>query len=237
MPLLTIIPYHDESRAAAIRLANFLPKPSCQSHLWMLARYDCRGITPSEIGTAEHKHTRTYYSKSMSVGTGHPGGPNAMSFDLFGACNYRRHREWKDVDCLLLMEPDCVVISRTWADDLLNEWKSAKLANPEVIVVGCHRSAGVDVPHVNGNALWAMDTAQRVQLCPTYDNPPGWDSALASQIGSRYQSTPLINNLWRETNVKRDRMLKNPFSDDPRTPVMIHGCPDDAWGLAFENCA
>ena len=234
--IVIAIQFYEGDRAAAFRLAQFITdiEPTFRDdvELCFVNRFDCKPITPLEMV----KFITTFkvsWFQTTTQETGHPAGCNAMARDFF-AESLRRYRsgEWAEVQAVLLLEPDCVPVARDWINQLEMEWDFAK-ATGDFVVVGCYRDKDVDVPHINGNALWAPDLAARIDLAVDYTGK-GWDSALAHELKGHWFKTSLISNLFKETNVPTERLANNPFTP-PGTPapVLIHGVKDEsAWDYA-----
>jgi len=244
--LLIAFPYYEKDRAQAMRLAKFIcdlePKFRDDVTLFFYARHDALPITPHEM----MRYITTFpvqWGISSTKAEGHPAGCNAMAADLFRHAQARVDSgHWADVDSILLCEPDCVPCARDWIDQLRAEWDRARELSP-VLVVGCFRNRGVDVPHVNGNALWSPRLATSIAVGMDCRGL-GWDSAWSEQLTGRSYPTSMIVNLWRETNVPEDRMATSPFLPMlPYKPVLIHGVKDrsaELWaekqtGVKFEG--
>jgi hypothetical protein len=233
-----VIPFSEGDREAAMRLAHFIakiePKRRDDVELCLVNRFDCERAGAAEIALL----LPTFKVSTMNTttkATGHPQGCNAMAEDIFTFA--LANKNWEDVDAILFMEPDCVPVARDWIDQLRAEWDDLNLhRDTDLSVVGCFRSLGVDIPHVNGNALWNPRIAEWYDL--KAKPGLGWDSSVALEMSTDdYRNTELISNLFKETNMPEERMRVNPFSlgllNPARPPVLIHGVKDEsAWNYA-----
>lgn len=236
--LVIAIQFYDKDREAAMRLAKFIvdlePKFRDDVELCFVSRFDAVPITPGEMMRFVRTVPISWYHTETRE-TGHPAGCNAMAREFFvEAIKRANNGEWANVDAILMLEPDCVPVARDWIDQLRAEWDNARY---QPVVVGCYRDEGVDVPHINGNALFSTRLADYVDLS---DVPGlGWDSAMFKLLFDGHGSwtwapTPLISNLFKETAVPHGRMAVNPFYKGIlRPPVLIHGVKDEsAWNYA-----
>lgn len=229
--LALVIPFYDADREQAMRMAKFIcdlePKYRDDVFLCFVNRWDCPPIHPAEMMRFITTF-RVEWFASTTKAEGHPAGPNAMAKDIFlEAQRLVDAQRWADVDALLLMEPDCVPVAKDWLDQLRAEWDRAQDTN-KAVSVGCWRDRYVDVPHVNGNALWSTRLATAINVnmdCHGF----GWDSAFSEQLRHRIYPTAMIVNLWREENVADSRFEKSPFlPQSAYRPVLAHGVKDDS---------
>lgn len=226
--LAIIIPFYADDRAQAMLMARFVcaleERYRSDTILCFVNRWDADPLYPHEMMRFITTFPVEFFS-STTKASGHPAGPNAMAKDIFHEALRRSNvgAPWEDVDTILFMEPDCVPVAKDWIDQLRREWETQ--VDKKELVCGCYRYEGVDVPHVNGNALWTPRLAAHINVdldcCGL-----GWDSAWAGQIGMRLFNTPLIENLFKETNVPESRMRENPFFPENISPVLIHGVKD-----------
>jgi hypothetical protein len=230
------ISYFDGDRVDAFKLARFIAdlEPSYRPdvELCFVARHDAMPITPSEM-TQFITTFPVSWMRTATEEVGHPKGSNAMAIDFFKESLHRvRDGSWGEVEAIIFIEPDCVPVAKDWINQLMREWMWAKTVC-DVLALGCYRDKDVDVPHINGNAVWHPELARHIDFACDYTGK-GWDSAIAPQLIGRKVHTSLIANLWKETNVAESRMARNPFTPEGTPPpVLIHGVKDDsAWNFA-----
>ena len=225
--IVIALPYYTDDRAATFRLARYIcaleKAYRDDTELCFVARSDAIPIMPHEMMAYIPSFKISWHICEPGP-IGHPAGANHMMRDFFvEAIKRANNGEWADVKAILVCEADCVPCAKDWLDQLHHEWDMQ--ADRNTLVIGCYRSENVDRPHINGNALWHPRLADYADL---HDKPGlGRDSAVFSSLDGRWVGTPLIANLWMETNVPEERMRKNPFWPDDTPPVMIHGVKTD----------
>ena len=234
--LVIVLPFYHSDREACMRMARYVcaleDKYRDDVELCFCNRWDTDPLHPGEMMRFVATFKVSWFP-STTKAEGHPKGCNAMARDIFHEALRRSNvgGPWEDVEALLFMEPDCVPVAKDWIDQLRAAWDRK---DDHALVVGCYRDRDVDVPHVNGNALWSPRLAAHINIdvdCHGF----GWDSALAEQIASRFCDTPLIANLFKETNVPESRMRNNPFNSFG-VPVLLHGVKDDSATKYAEKC-
>ena len=239
--LVIALPFFDGDREQAEMLAlvvdwiqakSLIPKrPNVE--FCFVNKHGHSRINPAVMASLNFTFAPCTEFETVTAAEGHPKSGNAQAIDFFRESLRRvQTGQWKGVDAILWMEPDCVPVAHDWIDQLMHEWDYAITVAP-ALVVGCYRTENVDVPHVNGNALWHPELAKHIDLNVTMEGK-GWDSALADQLKGRFVQTSLIANLWKETKVTDERMKANPFTPKGTPPpVLIHGVKDDsAWLFA-----
>lgn len=225
---LIAVPHYDGDRALAIRMLELMAKIETRRRedvrLFIVNRG--KGILHHELSLRFHAVFKdVWYEQFVGPEEGHPSACNAMARMIFERlATYHKRGEWSDVECMLFMEPDCVPCKKDWIDQLKAEFGIFK--EEGCMVVGCLRTEGVDVPHVNGNALYSPETGEAFDFSITKGSL-GWDSAMAPQFTPHWGATGCIANLWNETNIPDERMNVNPFMGS-QSPVLIHGVKDDS---------
>lgn len=228
--LLIAIPYYNGDRDKALSLAGLITaiEPAFRDdvEICFVPRLDAIPPTPLEMKPLMRKFSSVHWYLTQSPDVGHPKGSNGQARDFFNEAQRRYfHGEWRHIEAILYLEPDSVPIARDWINQLMREWAFGK-KYAQAYVVGCFRSEGVDVPHINGVALYAPDVAHRFDFSVT-KGTLGWDSAMAEQFSQAWMKTSLISNLWKETNVPDERFQSNPFTPKGTPPpVLIHGVKD-----------
>ena len=184
MRAIIVIPYYSADREAAFRLARFItelePRYREDVEMMLVPRGDAIPPSPVELLALARRLPASWWQTSGML-VGHPAGSNEMAREIF-AESYRRRRngEWADVVGLIFVEPDCVPVDRDWINKLMAEYMFGR-QHANALVVGCFRDVGVDVPHINGNAVYDPDVAHRCDFAVT-NGGLGWDSAMAEQF-------------------------------------------------------
>lgn len=167
---------------------------------------------------------RMFYSE----GNEYPKGPNLT------ALTHLRGTYSPNVEGVLLIEPDCVPVTKDWMDQLRESWDRAAAAGK--LIMGSWHPINIDHPtlgHINGNLMFSPDLAKRVTIPDVPDDKP-WDTFLADVFQPYWCRTGLIKNLNRHRTATRDQLTKPECGT--RTPVLVHGVRDSsAWDLAKEN--
>lgn len=155
----------------------------------------------------------------------YPQGPNKLAFDLMKQA--ADGVAWaKGAKAILLMEPDCIPVSKDWLNQLSEEWDRAAGQGKMVLGHWQKESGG----HINGNLMFDPRLANAVDLG---DAPPKrpWDIAYPPIFEPVWARTGLIKNLYRQTNVFDTDMRTPAVGTKP--PVLIHGVRDNsAWDYA-----
>ena len=201
-PLVAVVQYWDGDEKEAMRLLNFLR--------------DTRDSRYLDVDS--HKGT---------AGIGYPRGANACARDVIDSAGDR----WPHAAGILLLEADCVPVSRDWAAALHESWSRARASGR--VIMGSWRPLCGPRGHINGNMIFDPKLARMVPLGPVPESEP-WDVVHAEPLLPRAARTGLIRNLWRERFVPRARLVTPECGT--RAPVLIHGVKDDsAWDLCLEN--
>lgn len=228
--------FYSKDRDRAMRLAHWITdiekSPRSDVMIILVNRFDCAKADEETVRKVSSKFpVMTFTTTTKQYGW--PEGCNAVAFDVF-----RMIEDEVDInvyqpgDPLLLIEPDCVPISRTWLNDLTEEWQLAQAQ--QKCVMGAWRKSGPECGHINGNAIFDVDITRKLPgLSDAMKAVRGtaWDAALAPYFKGYWYFTGLISNRWNE-NTLTDEQIETPWIGC-RVPVLIHGCKsEDVWKYA-----
>lgn len=224
--LVIAIPFWEGDRTEAMRLASFItdiePAPRIDVAVLLMNRWDTAPAGQSILFDLSQKFIAWTYETKAGF-TGWPAGCNAMAFEIFRLMAEDRSEEFIARDAaIFLMEPDCMPITRSWIDDLLCEWSKAQSSGK--CIVGAWRPSGSHVGHINGNALYPIDTAKRFDL--SYAGFEAWDSILAPQFEPHWMKSGVISNRWQERNLTPEQIERPQYGTVP--PSIVHGCKDSS---------
>lgn len=183
----------------------------------LVRRFDARPFDPDVSNLLADKFALSHF-QTKTPWTGWPAGPNAMALDFL------YHVSTKPVSdgCgVLLIEPDCIPLSRDWLSHLMTAWD----VNSKRLMMGAWRPSGGQYGHVNGNAMMSPAFATDVHLKDIIGPDLAWDAAVAPYIHGRWDATTLIKNRFRGLNATKD--IFTPDGDGP-APVLCHGFKDDS---------
>lgn len=217
--------FYEGDKREAMALAQFMaeiePRRREDVKIRFMARKDC---AMPELGFFKEvgKKFDISWAHTNSDASGWPDGPNDMALQII--------REgvkplvsigWQDVDTFILLEPDCVPLSRDWINALLAEWQVAK-ANGKWIM-GSFRQSGPACGHINGNCVLRADLNKLMSL---ERSPRGyaWDCWLAPRLQKHWHVTGLILNKFRSRNATETALRTPETGDVP--PVLVHGYKD-----------
>lgn len=133
---------------------------------------------------------------------------------------------------VLLIEPDCVPLTRDWLDALIYAWGLA-LKN-DAWIMGAWRDSGGPHGHINGNCVVVPDFYHRAQVAHCVGQDMAWDcSVVHGEMRNRWCKTRLIKNEFQSTGATPS-IFYDPAAD--RMPVLVHGYKDDsAYNLAVKE--
>jgi hypothetical protein len=223
----------------AMRLARFIadlePLKRSDVEFLFVARFDC-DHDHETIHYVQEKFEKVHWIATHTKWTGWPGGCNGMARDTL---------EWLSVNRTktpaLLLEPDCVPVTKDWLDRLSKEATRLFIAADKWLA-GDWRNSGGPYGHVNGNCLIRPDIIP--QLLEHFNEGLAWDCAIAPAVRTNWYFTPLIKNRFESKNATyRDLHGANWYPGrltavelEEYRPVLVHGFKDDsAFELAKEE--
>mgnify|MGYP000935826381 CR=1 FL=1 len=220
--------YHPTDRAAAMRLVELIARFEYEANplvLFLLCRrFDAEYIPDATVYQLAKKFAVDNY-QTKTQARGWPDGCNAMAIDVLREINHRRTHDaqWTNVSGVLLMEPDCIPVSRFWLPTIQTRWEVAQAADEETArpwLMGAWRDGGGEHGHINGNMVVRPDFAEKVDLSRL---PPGlaWDCAIVPQVREHWLPVPLIDNRWNERGLSSYEIMK-------KGAVLVHGVKDES---------
>lgn len=162
-----------------------------------------------------------------SAGIKYPKGPNDTALELM-------REDWTGFRAVLLLEPDCAVVTPEWLHALSLDWGRAAAAGK--LIMGSWHPINADHPtmgHLNGNLMFAPDIASRIDIPDVPDDKP-WDTFLAATFQPHWCRTGLIKNLNRHRTATTKQIETPECGTKP--PVLIHGVKDNSvWNYATKS--
>ncbi len=226
-----VLQFHESDKPQAMRLARMIADiehlPREDVKFIFAARFDCE----HDEETVNHVRVKFPYVEAITTTTkliGWPFGPNAMAVDVL---------EYLDagsmMDGALLLEPDCVPLSRHWLNVLIDEWQTARKENK--VILGAWRNSGPPGGHINGNCIlhpqlasWLRSRGFEVRQMA---GGMAWDCSIAPWVRDHWMTTGRILNHFQSVHATEDSVLTPDMGDD--SPVLVHGYKDDsAYALA-----
>lgn len=171
--------------------------------------------------------------------SGWPHGPNALAMDAMIHC----HKAWKEgkfqYKAALLMEADCVPLTRTWIDDLGQEWDGQTKS-----FLGHWDGSGkvIKAPtsHMNGNLLFHPSIIDHPEIngCVYGEIPRnGWDMNWWQRMAPHCTPSRLIFSDYKLNTANNplpnpERLFMPRFHAHPDNPLhgqelhpsWVHGC-------------
>lgn len=223
--IAVILQYHDGDRVRAEELARFIAdiepvaRPDVKMRFW--ARYDAEHLGMETFRYVGRKFDVTW-GHSRRKWQGWPAGPNGMVYDIIeDGMGAMLDVGWRDVTGLLLIEPDCVPLSRDWLTQLSGAWDKA-LADDKWIM-GSWRNSGPECGHINGNCIIRPDLRKKVDIRKA-PQELAWDCFAAPYLKNSWEITGLIRNDFssNDATVEKLRTPEVGFA----LPVLVHGYKD-----------
>lgn len=224
-------------------IADLEPKVSEYADILLFPRKDAKFRNERVIEKLRSKFDLVHEAKSKRLLTGWPVGPNALAMDLFQHIHGGWTRNEFTYEGVMLLESDCVPLSKDWIKDILWEWSTLKYSDGVAyrhLAMGHWDGSGLDAAksHMNGNFVFHPELIDKVpQLA--YDEVPGWGWDMkywplikpyakpSKLIYSDYRLNT-IKNPWRGCQSvwepKFHTYPDNPLVGIPLQPVWLHGC-------------
>lgn len=225
LKLILCLQYHEADKATAMRLARIIadiePEMRHDIEFCFVRRFDCEPDVDTMLYVAGKFRVSAF--KTHTKWTGWPAGPNAMARDLLVESLRRTKTDesWRMAGGLLLLEPDCMPLSRNWLNELSAAWEKT---GADKWLMGAWRPSGGEFGHINGVCVTRTDLGAFVDLSVINEHL-AWDCALSPQVHQRWEKTELIRNLFQQRNVSEAELL-NTHGD--AMPVLAHGIKDDS---------
>lgn len=194
------------------------------------ARYDSQH-DDATIAYCASRFANVRIGQSKRKISGWPIGPNAMVMDLW-QLSHQKHKagEW-DYSGIMLLESDCVPLSRTWLADLYAEWSAGKqlLLGPWI---GLKNNPNQS--HMNGNLIFSPRLTFTFPQCLSPNVPKlAWDVFFWRYYWKNARGSRLIYSDYRVKFTDCDALWAprsypkgNPLHGQELRPVWLHGCKD-----------
>jgi hypothetical protein len=239
MKLCIVLQYWERDRERAMELARFIaelePRHRDDVAFIFFCRWDATAPDPVTCLKVSAKFATAYAFTSKYKWQGWPAGPNGIAREVLEAApDWLRHNFLprflpqlgfdRDVDALLMLEPDCVPFDRFWLNQMINEWclhghrKDLSLPG-DAWQIGAWRDSGGPGGHINGNCLIRADVAKVIPLQVITEHF-AWDCAIAPLMRNHWRDSPLFVNHFQSTNATKEKI--------PPNAVLVHGYKDDS---------
>ncbi len=224
MKLLYAIQIYKDEIPQAIRVARLIADladglPSNTADACIVYRFDCPVSTKLKE-TLEEAFEVVHVYRSTRKETGYPAGANGVWCDFMDHCAFmHRARRWA-YDCVLTTEVDAVPLAKDWQERLLSRWDGKSLVKGHWI-----NNGDFDCGHINGNALFAVDTFARSSKFLGAPADKGWDTWFAPEMKRLgWEDIKEIRSLFRRKDLNEKEW--NELVKDGC--VWLHGFKDDS---------
>lgn len=229
MKLCICLQYYQGDRDRAMELARFIAeleqKQRTDVGFCFYGRWDADSPSVAVFLAVSAKFGRVaHYRTSQWKWTGWPAGPNGIAREVLETAP-----KWcMGAPAVLMLEPDCVPLSRRWLDEMIEEWETFGYGHEQqggAWQIGAWRDSGGAGGHVNGNSLIRFDlrTVVPLQVITQY---LAWDCAIAPLVQKHWYDSWLFRNDFQSTGAEAWR-LTTPVRGH-RPPVLVHGYKDDS---------
>ena len=232
--ILACLQYYSGDQAIARQVARLIadlePDKSKYADFMFAMRWDGQHDMET-VQYVARKFDQVHTFKSERKNTGWPSAPNNLALETYGRFCLRIRQKLWDYAALLLIEPDCVPLTRDWLKQLHEEWHER-----EQLVLGfMYGSSAHPVQHINGNCL----ISPRFQkVCPDFHASPatvGWDVRHAPAMLRHGRASRLIWNDYARQSISCEELFAaHHYADDHPLhgrdifPVLFHGVKDDS---------
>ena len=227
--LMVCLAYWEGDWAMAREVARLLSDllPSRQSNVEFLfqRRFDFESPDADIVRHCEEKFARVHVRRARRRGIGFPMGCNELAFDMFDfmLCE---HDSFPHIDAALLIEADCVMTSRAWNHELIDEWRRAQAAGKFVCGAFIPGNSDGGPFHINATAIYRWDILRHVPELVGSPGTVGWDWYHGTRLHPVGHYTPLIHLDYRRKSITPEELfypVKN-----KKVPVLYHGVKDDS---------
>lgn len=213
------------AREVARLLSDLLPSKQSNVEFLFQGRFDCESPDPDIVRHCEEKFARVHVRRSRRKGVGFPMGCNELAFDLFDFMFCNRDR-FPRIGGVLLIEADCVMLSRTWNHEFVDEWHRAQAAGKLVcgsFIPGNFNSGAF---HINATAIYRWDIIKHVPALYGSPGTEGWDWYHGTRLHPVGYDTPLIHLDYRKKTISSEELFSP--KKNKKVPVLYHGVKDDS---------
>lgn len=220
------ISFWEGDRTEAMRLCRMIADiedtPRDDVTVILLARYD----TPHDEDTIAYmrrKFPNIEAHASTTQWSGWPTGPNGMARDLLLMMESRI-----EFDGVIMLEPDCVPLTRHWLNILIDEWQQARAQSK--VMMGSWRNSGCPGGHINGNAfiIPQLATFLRKRGLEIAQTPKSlaWDVYVSPFLREHWSTCGRILNKFQSRNASVEDLETPELGDHP--PCLVHGYKDSS---------
>lgn len=213
------------AREVARLLSDLLPSRQQNVEFLFQRRFDCEKPDTGIVHHCEEKFARVHVRRSRRRGVGFPMGCNELAFDLFDFmfCN---RQDFLRVDGVLLIEADCVMLSRAWNHELISEWRRARAAGKLVCGSFIPKNFNGGPFHINASAIYRWDILKHVPALVGSPGTVGWDWYHGVRLHPVGYDTPLIHLDYRRRSIAPGELFSP--RKEKKVPVLYHGVKDDS---------
>lgn len=164
--------------------------------------------------------------RAANYSDGWPSGPNSLWTSLMIEASVRAtNRRIGQFDGILTFEPDCVPTQRSWINQLRWLW-SKTLSSGKLVVGHLHPPVGRIPIHINGNAIFWVNTVKRNPSLMLTGSELAHDIKHASWNVLHGMDTPLITQMYGYKNLSAREWIN--LSKHGARPALLHGIKDDS---------
>ncbi|MCK9587825.1 MAG: hypothetical protein M0Q93_00515 [Terrimicrobiaceae bacterium] len=227
--LLVCLPFWDgdweQARKVALLLSDLLPEKQKDCELMFVSRFDAKQADTTVVMHCMEKFANVYSRKSRRRGVGFPMGCNELAFDIFDHVSYS-HSLFPQVRCILIVESDCVMLTRTWSQELFTAWKFAELDGKSICGNLIPGNATGGPWHVNAVSMYSWDIVKKIPQLIGAPGTAGWDYYHGPHTTPYAVDTPLIYMDYKRSSISATELFK--VRKKRQVPVLYHGVKDDS---------
>lgn len=210
--ILVVLPFYPGDKAQHVSLAHFIADLEKQhsevADILFLARFDA-DPDPDTVKHVSRKFNVHIY-KCKRRETGWPHGCNGLfagAVEFF--CNMDKAKKIPHYKALLIVEADCVPLSRTWLSELSQMWDQVNRDRP-VYIAGAYIPNMGARDHINGGCSFVSGSIDFLNWLSYKLGRlhAGWDWELAPQFQVRgWANLPAIWSHWRCADKNEEETL------------------------------
>jgi len=205
---------------------DLLERRAAQADLLFAGRYDADHPSRQIYSHLCEKFAHVSYWRCSRDGDGFPEGCNNLAYGIFQyLIDQRRvNSMYADISAVLILEADCVLLRRTWLQDLITEWEGARACNK--LIAGKVIPAGTFSPgsaaHVNAVSLYDVEILRHLTCLVGGPRDIGWDYYHGRATVPVTHDSPLFKLDYQRPTITGQELFADPGV------VVYHGVKDDS---------
>jgi hypothetical protein len=220
------------AREVAKLLSDLLPEKQSNVEFLFQRRFDCEAPDMEILQHCEEKFEKVHVRRSRRIGIDFPMGCNEIVFDLFDFMFCNRHK-FPKVESFLVVEADCVMLSRTWNYELIEEWHCAQDEGKFLCGSFIPGNFNGGKFHINATAIYRWDILKHVPALIGSPGTEGWDWYHGIRLHPVGYDTPLIYLDYRRASISPEELFSP--KKNRKIPVLYHGVKDSSAIMAVRE--